>query len=124
MLKRPDPILFIDDAILYEDQLTDNSNATLRVKVRVMLKKMLLLSWFFMRLDNVVLRVRDTRVYADFEEKEVLREYSEKAEDYEKVREQLAGREDVSVVMRDPNLVAAMLPEVKKVVERVELKIL
>jgi type 2A phosphatase activator TIP41 len=122
LLKRPDPILFFDDVILYEDELADNGIAMLSVKVRVMPKRLLLLSRFFMRLDNVMLRVRDTRVYVDFEEKEVLREYSEKEEEYEKVRESLAGREDIPSVMRDANQIAAMLPERRKVLERVDLK--
>ena len=122
LLKRPDPILFFDDVMLYEDELADNGIAMLSVKLRVMPKRMLLLARFFMRLDDVVLRVRDTRVYVDFGEKEVIREYTEKEEEYEKVRERLAGREDVPGVMRDANHIASMLPEVKKVVERVDLK--
>ncbi|RMZ86758.1 hypothetical protein DV736_g6012, partial [Chaetothyriales sp. CBS 134916] len=122
LLRRADPILFFDDVVLYEDELADNGIAMLSVKVRVMPKRLLLLQRFFMRLDNVVLRVRDTRVYIDFEEMEVLREYMEKEEEYEKVRQKLVGREDMSSVMRDANLITAMLPEVKKVMERVDLK--
>ncbi|RMD42029.1 hypothetical protein DV735_g3075, partial [Chaetothyriales sp. CBS 134920] len=122
LLRRPDPILFFDDVMLYEDELADNGIAMLSVKIRVMPKRLLLLQRFFMRLDNVVLRLRDTRVYIDFDEKEVLREYLEKEDEYDKVKRRLAGREDVSSVMRDPNQIAAILPEVKRVMERVDLK--
>lgn len=40
-----------------------------------------------MRLDNVLIRLRDTRVYVDFEKKEVIREYQSKECEYEKVRQ-------------------------------------
>ncbi|EXJ94753.1 hypothetical protein A1O1_03151 [Capronia coronata CBS 617.96] len=122
LLKRPDPILFFDDVILYEDELADNGIAMLSCKIRVMPARLLLLCRFFMRLDNVVLRVRDTRVYIDFEKKEVIREYVEKEKAYDKVRDELAGRrDDVAAVLRDANQVANLLPVVGKTLEQVEL---
>lgn len=123
LLKRPDPILFFDDVILYEDELADNGITMLSVKIRVMPARLLLLQRFFMRLDNVLLRVRDTRVYVDFEKGEVIREYLEKEEQYETVRLALASRrDDVAAVLRDPNQVAELLPTVHKELERCELK--
>jgi type 2A phosphatase activator TIP41 len=76
LLKRRDPILFFDDVVLYESELDDNGISLLSVKVRVHAQRMLLLSRLFMRLDGVVVRIRDTRVYVDFEKEEVLREYT------------------------------------------------
>lgn len=87
LLKRPDPILFFDDVVLYEDELADNGIAMLSCKIRVMPSRLLLLSRFFMRLDNVLIRLRDTRVYVDFETREVIREYQSKECEYEKVRQ-------------------------------------
>lgn len=87
LLKRPDPILFFDEVVLYEDELADNGITMLSCKIRVMPSRLLLLSRFFMRLDNVLLRLRDTRIYVDFDKGEVIREYVAKEEDYEKVRE-------------------------------------
>lgn len=86
LLKRPDPILFFDEVVLYEDELADNGIAMLSCKIRVMPSRLLLLSRFFMRLDGVLLRLRDTRVYVDFDTGDVIREYQEKEETYEKVR--------------------------------------
>lgn len=86
LLKRPDPILFFDEVMLYEDEMADNGITLLSCKIRVMPARLLLLCRFFMRLDNVLLRIRDTRVYVDFESGEVIREYVEKEEDYEVVR--------------------------------------
>ena len=87
LLKRPDPILFFDDVVLYEDEMADNGITMLTVKIRVMPQRMLLLCRFFMRLDNVLVRIRDTRVYVDFESGEVIREYVAKEEKYEVVRQ-------------------------------------
>lgn len=87
LLKRPDPILFFDEVVLYEDELADNGIAMLSCKIRVMPGRLLLLSRFFMRLDNVLIRLRDTRVYVDFETREVIREYQAKECEYEKVRQ-------------------------------------
>ncbi|KAJ5232760.1 TIP41-like protein [Penicillium chermesinum] len=87
LLKRPDPIIFFDEVDLYEDELADNGIALLSCKIRVMPGRLLLLARFFMRLDNVLIRLRDTRVYVDFETQEVIREYQAKESEYEKVRQ-------------------------------------
>lgn len=87
LLKRPDPILFFDEVVLYEDELADNGITMLSCKIRVMPGRLLLLTRFFMRLDHVLIRLRDTRVYVDFETKEVIREYLSKECEYEKIRE-------------------------------------
>lgn len=140
LLKRPDPILFFDEVVLYEDELADNGIAMLSCKIRVMPGRLLLLSRFFMRLDNVLIRLRDTRVYVDFETREVIREYQSKECEYEKVRQvgasepqsagqvhayfsqMLAGtRDDIPALMRDANRLSELLPLVAKRSERVVL---
>ena len=87
LLKRPDPIRFFDEVMLYEDEMADNGITMLSCKIRVMPERLLLLCRFFMRLDNVLLRIRDTRVYIEFDTGEVIREYQAKEEKYEVVRE-------------------------------------
>lgn len=122
LLKRPDPIHFFDDVMLYEDELADNGIAMLSVKVRVMPARLLLLARFFMRLDDVMFRIRDTRVFVEFATGEVIREYTAREEKYETVRRVLAGgRDDVLAIMRDPNRLAEYLPVVEKHSDRVVL---
>ena len=87
LLKRPDPIVFFDDVMLYEDEMADNGITMLSCKIRVMPERLLLLCRFFMRLDNVMFRLRDTRVYVEFSTGEVIREYTAKEETYETVKE-------------------------------------
>jgi type 2A phosphatase activator TIP41 len=86
LLKRRDPILFFDDVVLYESELDDNGISIYSAKLRVHEKRMLLLCRLFMRLDNVLVRMRDTRVYVDFETDEVIREYTAKESSFEDVK--------------------------------------
>ena len=87
LLKRPDPILFFDEVILYEDEMADNGITMYSCKIRVMPERLLLLCRFFMRLDNVLLRIRDTRLYIELVTGEMIREYVAKEEKYEVVRQ-------------------------------------
>lgn len=87
LLKRPDPIIFFDEVMLYEDEMADNGITALSCKVRVMPARLLLLCRFFMRLDGVMVRVRDTRVYVEFDKGEVIREYTAREDKYETVRQ-------------------------------------
>jgi type 2A phosphatase activator TIP41 len=64
----PEPILFYDDVMLFEDELGDNGSSMLSVKVRVMPSGFLVLQRFFLRVDNVVFRIFDTRMYVGFDD--------------------------------------------------------
>lgn len=86
LLKRRDPILFFDEVVLYESELDDNGVSVYSVKVRVHEKRMLLLARLFVRVDNVIVRVRDTRVYVDFETDEVTREYTAREDSFANVK--------------------------------------
>lgn len=86
LLKRPDPILFFEDVVLYESELDDNGISIVSCKFRVMPDRMLLLCRNFMRLDQVLIRVRDTRIYVDFNTGKVIRDYTEKEDELDKVR--------------------------------------
>ncbi|KAK1691380.1 TIP41-like family-domain-containing protein [Colletotrichum godetiae] len=126
LLKRRDPILFFDDVVLFESELDDNGISIVSVKVRVHEKRMLLLCRLFMRLDNVIVRIRDTRVYVDFETDEVIREYTAKEDSFDSVKRSLfmEGRlpDDIVIALRDPNLLYNLLPTVEQTVQSVFLK--
>ena len=93
LLKRPDPILYFDEVMLYEDEMADNGITMLSCKIRVMPARLLLLCRFFMRLDGVIFRIRDTRIYVDFSAGRVIREYSAKEGSYESIRQVKSRRE-------------------------------
>ena len=143
LLKRPDPILFFDEVVLYEDEMADNGITMLSVKVRVMPERLLLLSRLFMRLDGVLVRIRDTRIYVEFATGDVVREYVAREEGYEVVKrvsivvkeqpeicgrwltwkQKLeTGRDDALALLRDPNRLAEILPIADKTLEQVIVK--
>lgn len=142
LLKRPDPILFFDEVMLYEDEMADNGITMFSCKIRVMAQRLLLLCRFFMRLDGVLLRIRDTRIYVDFGTGEVIREYVAKEEKYEVVREvgmnnparlsrhiyanpcqKLSARgQDAPAQLRDPNNLNDLLPIVDRTLERLVIR--
>jgi len=62
-LKVKEKIFFYEDVILYEDELADNGIAKLNVKMRVMQGGFFLLLRFFLRVDGVLVRINDTRIY-------------------------------------------------------------
>ena len=143
LLKRPDPILFFDEVVLYEDEMADNGITMLSCKIRVMPDRLLLLSRFFMRLDNVLFRLRDTRVFVEFATGDVIREYVAKEEKYDVIREVSriikmafplgddtdalfpqklsATQRDVHAQMRDPNSIADLLPVVDNSLENLRV---
>lgn len=123
LLKRPDPILFFDEVMLYEDELADNGIALLSCKIRVMPARLLLLCRFFLRLDDVVFRIRDSRIFVEFDTGEVIREYTAREEKFDVVQRKLAiTRADVPALMRDPNRLMGVLPVVDGKLERCILK--
>ncbi|XDG01534.1 hypothetical protein ABKA04_001149 [Annulohypoxylon sp. FPYF3050] len=123
LLKRRDPILFFDEVMLYESELDDNGISVLSVKVRVHEQRMLLLARLFMRLDNVLVRIRDTRVYVDFAAEEVTREYTIKEAGFaDKLLMSGLIPDAITVAMRDANKIADLLPTVEQTLESISLK--
>ncbi|KAH0525141.1 hypothetical protein TsFJ059_007547 [Trichoderma semiorbis] len=125
LLKRRDPILFFDEVVLYESELDDNGISLYSAKLRVHDKRMLLLCRLFMRLDNVLVRLRDTRIYVDFETDEVLREYTAKESKFADIKNALwrSGRlpDDITIALRDPNALDPFLEVVEHRIEAVSL---
>ncbi|KAL3153289.1 hypothetical protein ABBQ38_011634 [Trebouxia sp. C0009 RCD-2024] len=66
MLMARDPILFWDEIPLYESELDDNGVSQLRVKVRVMPRCWYVLLRFFLRVDKVLVKLRETRIFCPF----------------------------------------------------------
>ncbi|CAI4053777.1 Tip41p SKDI_16G3050 [Saccharomyces kudriavzevii IFO 1802] len=117
-----DKILFYDDMILFEDELADNGISILNVKIRVMNERLLLLSRFFLRVDDVLVRVYDTRLYVEFDENKVIRESKEFEGKYQDVlaKHRLSQSHDPKAALRDSSWVAQNTPMVKRECEIIE----
>ncbi|KAI9362468.1 TIP41-like protein, partial [Zopfochytrium polystomum] len=86
VLKRQDEILFYEEMSLYEDELADNGASVLNLRIRVMPTFFFVLMRLFVRVDGVLFRVRDTRLFHQFEESFVIRDYREMEQDYASVK--------------------------------------
>ena len=81
-----DRILFYDDVSLFEDELHDHGDSTLHVRIRVMPHSFFILARLFVRVDNVLFRIFDVRVYHAFGSDSVVRECSGLEADYDEVK--------------------------------------
>ncbi|KAJ1965382.1 Tap42 interacting protein [Dipsacomyces acuminosporus] len=75
LMERED-ILFYDENVLYEDDLGDNGTSQLSYKVRVMPSGFFVLQRFFLRVDGVLFRIFDSRMYHQFGTGFITREFS------------------------------------------------
>ncbi|KAJ1817083.1 Tap42 interacting protein [Coemansia sp. RSA 2599] len=95
-------ILFYDENVLYEDDLGDNGTSQLSYKVRVMPSGFFILLRFFLRVDGVLFRIYDTRVYHEFGSGCILREFGTREAAFEDVRRQVPKKkhddEDLSLL--------------------------
>eukprot|EP00105_Crassostrea_gigas_P045387 XP_019929535.1 PREDICTED: TIP41-like protein isoform X4 [Crassostrea gigas] len=112
-LKVREKILFYEDMLLFEDELADNGTSLLNVRMRVMPSGFFILLRFFMRVDNVMIRVNDTRLHYQSGKNYMLREFSTK-DDHVK---------DIKVsphLFTDPNEIANHLTLRKEVFEKLQ----
>ncbi|KAI0751049.1 type 2A phosphatase activator TIP41 [Daedaleopsis nitida] len=111
-LTRHDPILFYAEIPLFEDELHDNGASHLLVRIRVMPTCIFILQRFTLRVDNVLFRTYDTRVYHSFSSSPplVVRETSGWEAPYERVKVRLPKRDDLTP-LTDPMWIAKILSE-------------
>ncbi|WWC86734.1 uncharacterized protein L201_001612 [Kwoniella dendrophila CBS 6074] len=100
LLARQDPnldrILFYDDVPLFEDELHDNGESILNVRIRVMPHSFFILSRLFVRVDNVLFRIHDVRIYHSFGSSEIVKEISGMEVGYDQVKRHLEKPSDLS----------------------------
>ena len=77
-LRVQETICFFDELTLFEDELSDHGIASLNLKIRVMPSSFYILQRFFLRVDNVVVRVYDTRIHHETDKDYMIREYTER----------------------------------------------
>ncbi|XP_032016957.1 TIP41-like protein [Hylobates moloch] len=75
-LKAREQIKFFEEVLLFEDELHDHGVSSLSVKIRVMPSSFFLLLRFFLRIDGVLIRMNDTRLYHEADKNYMLREYT------------------------------------------------
>merc|ERR1711928_11402 len=102
-LKQKEKILFFDEIHLYEDELADHGCASCSIKVRVMPSGFFVLNRFYLRVDDVLIRINDTRLYYEKGKDYILREYTSRQS---KTKDLKVPR----VFWGDPNEISQHLP--------------
>ncbi|XP_031384141.1 TIP41-like protein isoform X1 [Punica granatum] len=117
-----EPILFYDEVILYEDELADNGVSLLTVKVRVMPSCWFLLLRFWLRVDGVLMRLRDTRIHCVFRDNEspiILRETCWREGSFDALSSK--GYPSDAASYNDPSIVGQRLPVVMRKTQKLVL---
>ncbi|KAI0941365.1 hypothetical protein AcV7_002963 [Taiwanofungus camphoratus] len=111
-LTRQDPILFYAEIPLFEDELHDNGSSHLLVRIRVMPTCIFILSRFTLRVDHVLFRTYDSRIYHCFSSSPplVVRESSGWEAPYDRVKRRLPKRDDLTP-LTDATWIAKVLSE-------------
>ncbi|KAF5363838.1 hypothetical protein D9756_000235 [Leucocoprinus leucothites] len=120
-LTRPDPILFYAEIPLFEDELHDNGSSALLVRIRVMPTCFFILSRFTLRVDGVLFRTFDTRIYHSLtsDPSLLVRETSGWEAPYDRVRRSLPKRNDLTP-LTDPTWIAKVLSDLPNSVSQGE----
>lgn len=112
-LQERGPILWYGEGVLFEDELGDNGGSMLSVRARVMPWGFLILQRFFLHVDHVLYRIRDTRIYHVFHSDTLLMEKTVREVPYAQVKAKLLGGPNKARDahrLTDPNWVLSVLP--------------
>eukprot|EP01015_Nassula_variabilis_P019864 TRINITY_DN3401_c0_g1_i2.p1 TRINITY_DN3401_c0_g1~~TRINITY_DN3401_c0_g1_i2.p1 ORF type:complete len:159 (+),score=29.93 TRINITY_DN3401_c0_g1_i2:66-542(+) len=80
------PILFYTELHLFDDDLGDCGLSTSNFRFRVMEDSFFGLLRFYLRVDDVIVRVYDTRIYHDFSQNYIYREFNVRENSYQELR--------------------------------------
>ncbi|KAL3621103.1 TIP41-like protein [Castilleja foliolosa] len=122
-LASKEPILFYDEVVLYEDELADNGVSLLTVKVRVMPSGWFLLLRFWLRVDGVLIRLRDTRMNCGFREGTepvILRESCWREATFKALSSK--GYPTDSAAYNDPGVISERLPIVMRKTQKLIIR--
>ncbi|KAL1564517.1 TIP41-like protein, variant 2 [Salvia divinorum] len=122
-LSAKESILFYDEVVLYEDELADNGISLLTVKVRVMPSGWFLLLRFWLRVDGVLMRLRDTRMHCSFRESTepvILREICWREATFKALSSK--GYPTDSAAYSDPGIISEKLPMAMRKTQKLIVK--
>ncbi len=118
-LKRRDEIFWYYSGPLFEDELHDSGQSSYELKVRAMPDRLFLLARSFVRVDGVVVRVRDTRLAHVYGSPHAVRERVVREASFAALG--AAGHPTEPSAYRDAAASAERLPVVSTVIEHIAL---
>jgi type 2A phosphatase activator TIP41 len=114
-LRVQESISFFDEISLFDDELSDHGISSLNVKIRVMPTSFYILQRFFLRVDEVVIRIYDTRIYHEIEKSYLIREYTEKESLIKDLAKKCSTR-----LFTEPNEITNLLDLKKEIIEKLD----
>jgi type 2A phosphatase activator TIP41 len=81
------PILHYMETEFFEDELDDNGHTSSKVRFRIMADWFYVLVRYYLRVDGVLVRIFDTRIFHDFKTNEILREFWYKEATYDELKQ-------------------------------------
>jgi type 2A phosphatase activator TIP41 len=75
MLGRENPIIHFGEVYLYEDDLGDQGYVMMSLRFRVMKDCFYVLVRYYLRVDEVIVRIFDTRIFHHFEKNYIIRDF-------------------------------------------------
>ena len=85
-LGRDNPILHFAELYLYESDLDDQGYCADTLRFRVMNDCFYVLHRFYLRVDEVLVRIYDTRIFHSYDQDFILREFQYKENTYDELR--------------------------------------
>ncbi|KAM4721249.1 TIP41-like protein isoform 1-T2 [Rhinophrynus dorsalis] len=113
-LKTREQIMFFEEVLLFEDELHDHGVSSLSVKIRVMPSSFFLLLRFFLRVDGVLIRMNDTRLYHEADKAFMLREYTSRESNIPNLSHV------PPPLFTEPNEISQYLPVTQTIYEKLE----
>uniref|UniRef100_A0A7S3K538 TIP41-like protein n=1 Tax=Euplotes crassus TaxID=5936 RepID=A0A7S3K538_EUPCR len=80
------PILHYMEIEMFEDELEDCGHTMSKVRFRIMKDCFYALVRYYLRVDGVIVRILDTRIFHDFETNHIIREFWHKEATYDELR--------------------------------------
>ena len=85
-LGRDNPIIHFGEVYLYEDDLGDQGYTMMSLRFRVMKDCFYVLVRYYLRVDEVLVRVFDTRIFHQFDKNYIIRDFQHKENTYDELR--------------------------------------
>ena len=86
MLGKDNPILHYGQVIFFEDEFADRGHSKFYVRFRVMKDCFFILQRSYIRIDHVIVRILDTRIFHQFTSNFLIREFSQREATYSQLK--------------------------------------
>ena len=86
MLGQDNPILHYGQVVLYEDEFADRGYSKAYVRFRVMKDCYFILLRSYIRIDHVIVRILDTRIFHKFTDNFLIRDFSHREATYNQLK--------------------------------------